>query len=218
MPDYPSELTVTPLPQAPKARVRVPGSKSITNRALIVAALAEGHSTLSGALDSDDTRVMVDSLQKLGFAVDHKPEAATIRITGDGGRVPNAEASLYVANSGTSLRFLTALVSLGNGTYRLDGTARMRQRPAQDLLMALNRLGADARSDQNNGCPPLTVRSDGLDGGHADVRGDVSSQFLSGLLMALPCARHSTTIEVQGTLVSVPYISMTLRVMESFGV
>ncbi len=161
---------------------------------------------------------MVDSLQKLGFSVDHTPEEATIRITGDGGRIPSAEASLYVANSGTSLRFLTALVSLGHGTYHLDGTPRMQQRPAADLLMALNRLGADARSDRNNGCPPLTVRADRLDGGHADVRGDVSSQFLSGLLMALPCARHATTIEVQGTLVSVPYIAMTLRVMESFGV
>lgn len=218
MSDYPSELTVTPLPQAPKARVRVPGSKSITNRALIVAALAGGESTLTGALDSDDTRVMVDSLQKLGFQVEHDTGQSTIRVTGGGGRIPGAEASLHVANSGTSLRFLTALVSLGKGTYHLDGSPRMRQRPAADLLTALNRLGADACSDQNNGCPPLTVRADGLDGGHADVRGDVSSQFLSGLLMALPGARHPTTIEVQGTLVSVPYITMTLRVMESFGV
>ena len=107
-------------------------------------------------------------------------------MTGCGGTIPAHQADLYVANSGTSLRFLTAMVATGGGTYRLDGTSRMRQRPVADLLQALNGLGADSRSDLGTGCPPVTVRAAGLDGGYAFVKGDVSSQFLSGLLMALP--------------------------------
>ncbi len=215
---YPPEITVKPLSKPPVARVRVPGSKSLTNRALIVGALAEGPTTLNGALDSDDTRVMLDSLARLGIPVEHDPATATIQLTGQGGRIPATSAQLDVANSGTSLRFLTAMVALGHGVYTLDGTPRMRQRPVSDLLTALNRLGADARSDLGTGCPPVTVRADGLDGGYADVQGGTSSQFLSGLLMALPYAKGPTRIEVQGTLVSQPYVAMTLAVMEAFGV
>ncbi len=219
MPDYPPELLIEPwTTPAPRARVSVPGSKSLTNRALIVAALAEGESTLTGALDSDDTRVMVDSLQRLGIGVEHDTLGATIRVPGCRGRIPAQSADLYVANSGTSLRFLTALVATGQGQYRLDGTPRMRQRPVADLLMALNGLGADARSELGTGCPPVTVQATGLDGGYAFVRGDVSSQFLSGLLMVLPYSREVTTVEVQGVLVSQPYVAMTLNVMEAFGV
>ena len=161
---------------------------------------------------------MVDSLRRLGIAVAHDPAVATIRVEGCGGAIPAKEADLYVANSGTSLRFLTAMVATGRGTYRLDGNPRMRQRPVSDLLRALNGLGADARSDLNTGCPPVTVRASGLDGGYAFVKGDVSSQFLSGLLMALPCSRDVTTVEVRGVLVSRPYVAMTLAVMEAFGV
>jgi 3-phosphoshikimate 1-carboxyvinyltransferase len=190
----------------------------LTNRALIVAALAEGASTLTGALDSEDTRVMVDSLQRLGIGVAHDPEAATIAVAGCDGRIPASQAELFVANSGTSLRFLTALVAAGTGTFHLDGTPRMQQRPAADLLQALNALGADARSDRQTGCPPITVVASGLDGGFTPVKGDVSSQFLSGLLMVLPYAREMTTIEVEGTLVSQPYVAMTLAVMDAFGV
>jgi 3-phosphoshikimate 1-carboxyvinyltransferase len=216
---YPAETTIAPWNgPLPPARVRVPGSKSLTNRALIVAALADGASTLTGALDSDDTRVMVDSLARLGIAVAHDPAAATIGVSGCGGHIPASEADLFVANSGTSLRFLTALAALGRGKYRLDGTPRMRQRPVADLLQALAGLGADARSDLGTGCPPVTVAASGLDGGYAFVKGDVSSQFLSALLMALPCARERTTVEVEGTLVSRPYVAMTLAVMEAFGV
>ncbi|MDB5349780.1 MAG: 5-Enolpyruvylshikimate-3-phosphate synthase [Planctomycetota bacterium] len=220
MPDYPPEVTITPLSKPPTATVRVPGSKSLTNRALIVAALADGPSTLRGALASDDTRVMVDSLRTLGQKVEHDTNAAIIRIGGGFGRKPVKEADLFIANSGTSLRFLTAMIatSRGGGVYRLDGTPRMRQRPVGDLLQALNGLGSDARSDQNNGCPPITVRANGLDGGYAFVKGDVSSQFLSALLMALPYAKDQTSVEVEGTLVSKPYVSMTVDVMEAFGV
>jgi 3-phosphoshikimate 1-carboxyvinyltransferase len=219
MHDYPAAITPERWTRRPEGvRVRVPGSKSLTNRALIVAALADGDSLLTGALDSDDTRVMVAALQKLGIGVVHAPEAATIAIHGCGNKIPAHEAELYVANSGTSLRFLTAMVATGSGTYRLDGTPRMRQRPVADLLQALNGLGSDASSDLGTGCPPVTVRARGLDGGIALVRGDVSSQFLSGLLMALPYARETTTVEVAGPLVSQPYVAMTLAVMTDFGV
>ena len=131
---------------------------------------------------------------------------------------PRSQASLAVANSGTSLRFLTAILSTGQGTFHLDGSPRMRQRPISDLLVALNGLGAKAKSDLGTGCPPVTIEANGLDGGSVFVRGDVSSQFLSGLLMALPAARQPTTVEVEGVLVSRPYVAMTLAVMESFGV
>jgi 3-phosphoshikimate 1-carboxyvinyltransferase len=219
MSGYPPEIAIDPWTgPPPRAVVRVPGSKSLTNRALIVAAMADGKSTLEGALDSEDTRVMVRALQDLGVTVRHDPEAAVIEIEGCGGRFPNLEANLSVANSGTSLRFLTAMLATGRGTYHLDGTPRMRQRPVSDLLTALNGLGAGARSDHETGCPPVTIEASGLHGGYSFVRGDVSSQFLSGLLMALPYARDTTTVEVQGVLVSLPYVAMTLSVMEAFGV
>ncbi len=219
MADYPPEITLSPLPSPPcDARLRVPGSKSLTNRALIIASLAEGRSRLTGALDSEDTRVMVEALKQLGIAVSHDAAASTIDVTGSLGRIPAKQADLFAANSGTSLRFLTALVALGHGKYRVDGLPRMRQRPVSDLLAALNGLGAVARSDAGTGCPPVTVQASGLDGGYAFVRGDVSSQFLSGLLMVLPYGRETTVVEVEGTLVSKPYVTMTLDVMESFGV
>jgi 3-phosphoshikimate 1-carboxyvinyltransferase len=215
----PSEITPARLVTSPEnVRVRLPGSKSLTNRALIVAALADGTSTLTGALDSDDTRVMLDALGRLGVAVEHRPEESTIVVPGCSGAFPVREADLFLGNSGTSLRFLTAMVAAGQGTYRLDGTPRMRQRPVSDLLAALNGLGSDARSDLGTGCPPVTVHAQWLQGGFASVKGDVSSQFLSGLLMALPYARDVTTVEVDGVLVSQPYVTMTLEVMEAFGV
>ncbi len=219
MPEYPSEITLNPWSGPTRSTVaRVPGSKSLTNRALIIAALADGPSVLTGALDSEDTRVMVDSLQKLGIVVEHDREAREIRIQGCANKIPNNEANLYIANSGTSLRFLTAMVATGSGVFHLDGTARMRERPVLDLLQALNGLGADATSDLGTGCPPVTVKASGLDGGYAFVKGDVSSQFLSGLLMALPYSRDTTSVEVDGILVSRPYVAMTMEVMEAFGV
>ncbi len=219
MTTYPAEITIEPWSgPPPKASVTVPGSKSLTNRALVIAAMADGSSMIRGALDSGDTRVMVEALKTLGIAIDHDPSTATIRVAGCGGRFPVGEASLQMANSGTSLRFLAAMLATGNGTYHLDGTPRMRERPVADLLATLNSLGAAVRSDQGTGCPPITIEAKGLAGGYASVRGDVSSQFLSGLLMALPYARELTTVEVQGILVSQPYVKMTLEVMEAFGV
>jgi len=201
-----------------RASIRPPGSKSITNRALVCAALARGESTLSGALDSDDTRVMIEGLGRLGITVEHDRQAAVIRLAGCDGCPPAERAELFVGNSGTTVRFLTALVTLGKGTFRLDGTPRMRERPIGDLLDALGQLGADARSEGQNGCPPVVVRATGLPGGRATVAGDISSQFLSGLLMAAPCARGTVESAVRGELVSKPYIETTLAVMGAFGV
>ena len=198
--------------------IRPPGSKSITNRALVCAALAEGNSVLRGALVSEDTHVMIDSLQRLGIDVRVEDGGTTLQVAGCGGRIPAGEAELFVANSGTTIRFLTALVTLGNGVYRLDGIDRMRERPIGDLLDALNQLGTSAKSDSNNACPPVTVTTSGLTGGIAKVRGNISSQYLSGLLMAAPYAKAKAEIVVDGELVSRPYVAMTLAVMKSFGV
>ena len=197
-----------------RATIRPPGSKSITNRALVCAALADGPSTLSGALASDDTRVMIEGLRQLGIAV----AEGGAQVAGCGGRLNAAAADLWVGNSGTTLRFLTAVTAVGHGTFRLDGTGRMRERPVQDLLDALGQLGVEARSEQGTGCPPVVVRAAGLRGGRAEVAGSVSSQFLSGLLMAAPYAREPVELAIRGELVSRPYVEMTLRVMEAFGV
>lgn len=201
-----------------RASIRPPGSKSITNRALICAALADGESVLSGALDSDDTQVMIEGLRKLGLTIEHDPAKQTLRVGGAAGKIPAAAADLFVGNSGTTVRFLTAMLTLGQGTFRLDGTPRMRERPIQDLLEALGQLGVRAVSELGTGCPPVIVHANGLAGGRAEIAGDLSSQFLSGLLMVAPCARSPVEVVVRGELVSQPYIAMTLRVMESFGI
>jgi 3-phosphoshikimate 1-carboxyvinyltransferase len=221
MREFPPHITVaTPPGPNPHSdlKIRVPGSKSLTNRALVIAALANGTSTLTGTLESEDTLLLIDALKRLGFEVAHDTKLRSIVVNGRGGLIPSAAAELFVGNSGTSLRFLTALVCLGNGRYRLDGVTRMRERPVDDLLLALNCLGSNARSELGTGCPPVLVEADGLDGGFAEVGGEVSSQFLSGLLMVLPLARAASSLEVRGTLVSAPYVAMTLAVMNAFGV
>ncbi len=200
------------------AAIRPPGSKSITNRALVCAALADGTSTLTGALESEDTQMMAEAIRLLGIGVAHDPTTHMIRVFGCGGRPPAPGANLFLANSGTSIRFLTAVAALGHGTFRLDGTPRMRERPIADLLDALNQLGAETASEFGNGCPPVLVRADGLPGGCATVAGTISSQYLSGLLMAAPCARRPVELQIDGELVSKPFVEMTLRVMSAFGV
>lgn len=200
-----------------KGTIRPPGSKSITNRALVCAALADGESLLTGALDSEDTQVMIAALGQLGLRVQHDKHARTVWINGCGARIPVAQANLYLANSGTSIRFLTAMVTLGQGTFRLDGSPRMRERPIQDLLDALKALGADVRSETGSGCPPVIANAAGLPGGQATVSGNISSQFLSGLLLAAPCAARPVELIVNGELVSQPYVTMTLAVMSAFG-
>jgi 3-phosphoshikimate 1-carboxyvinyltransferase len=219
---YPDKLEVKPLERPPVATIRVPGSKSITNRALVLAALTEPEkqSQISGALRSEDTEVMVDALRALGFRVtaDWGTNSIQVRRNASASPIPANKADLFTANSGTTMRFLTAMVSLGNGRYRLDGVARMRERPIEDLLAALRQLGVRAESERGDGYPPVTINSYGLRGGTVRINGETSSQYLSALLMAAPLARSHVTIEVAGTLVSRPYVEMTLRIMEAFGV
>lgn len=211
--------SITIKPSGPiHGSIRPPGSKSITNRALVCAALAEGDSLLTGALDSDDTQVMIDSLRRMNVAVHFDVAARTLRVQGIGGAPRVERAELFVGNSGTTIRFLTALCAFSHGYFRLDGVERMRQRPIADLLEALAGLGANVRSERANGCPPVIVQAHSLPGGRATVRGDISSQFLSGLLMAAPLAQSDVELAVEGELVSRPYVDMTLAVMHSFGV
>ena len=218
MAEFPDEIAMQPVAGPILARVHPPGSKSITNRALVCAALAEGQSTLHGALESEDTRVMIEGLQALGIGVSVQEGGETLVVSGCQGKPPAKSANLFVANSGTTLRFLTALATLGSGEFHLDGVARMRQRPLGDLADALRQLGAEVLCESPGRCPPVSVKSDGLRGGEASIRADISSQFLSGLLMAAPYAREEVRLRVQGTLVSAPYVAMTAGVMRSFGV
>lgn len=211
-------LEIIPVSGPIHTRIRPPGSKSITNRALVCAALADGVSTLNGALDSEDTQVMIDGLRRLGVAVESRDAGRTLVVHGEGGRVPAPNADLFCANSGTTIRFLTALATLGSGQYRLDGVERMRERPIGDLIDALRQLGAEITSESANDCPPVLVQARGLLGGTARIRGNISSQYLSALLMAAPCARRTTELHIDGALVSQPYVLMTLAVMRAFGV
>jgi 3-phosphoshikimate 1-carboxyvinyltransferase len=196
----------------------VPGSKSITNRALLVAALADGQSELRGALHSDDTIYMAEALNALGIAVESDKSGASFHVAGGGGTFPAMEADLYVGNSGTTMRFLMAALPLGHGHFRIDGVPRMRLRPAAPLIAALNDLGADARSELDTGCPPIVVQANGLPGGKTCMAGDLSSQYFSALLMSAPYARKGVEVGVSGDLVSKPYLPMTAEVMAAFGV
>jgi 3-phosphoshikimate 1-carboxyvinyltransferase len=207
---------IEPIAHPLDVSVRVPGSKSLTNRALLIAALADGPTTLTNALFSDDSRYFADSLTRLGFEVSLDDSALTVTVCGQGGRVPAAAAELFVGNAGTAARFLTALLTLGNGNYLLDGNDRMRLRPLADLLDALRQLGAQV--DSPTGCPPVRVHAAGLPGGHAQVAGDVSSQYLSGLLLVAPYAQAPVELNVQRGLNSQPYVDLTLSIMADFGV
>ncbi|MBI5757599.1 MAG: 3-phosphoshikimate 1-carboxyvinyltransferase [Planctomycetales bacterium] len=211
-------IEITPVTKPVSGTIRPPGSKSLTNRALIVAALADGRSRLTGVLDSQDTRVMIDSLQRLGLDVRHDVESSVVVMQGQGGLIPSRSAELWLENSGTSIRFLTAFCALGSGRYRLDGNARMRERPIGELVSALRQLGADVTCELGTNCPPVVIQAAGLTGGVARVKGNISSQYLSGLLMAAPAAKGSVEIVLEGNLVSEPYIDMTLGVMAQFNV
>ena len=213
-----TEALAIPIASGPiHGRIRPPGSKSLTNRALVCAGLARGRSTLSGCLDSQDTRVMAAGLQALGVPVQADWEREEIHVEGVGGRIPAHEATIDCAASGTTMRFLAAVCALGQGTFRLDGTPRMRRRPIGDLIAALRDLGVDAVAESAGGCPPVLIRAHGLRGGEARVKGDTSSQFASGLALAAPCMPDGLRLTLEGTPVSLPYLEMTRRLMESFG-
>ncbi len=211
-------LVIEPIAKPFEAAVALPGSKSYSNRALLVAALARGRSEITEALWSDDTRYMHRALEALGVRVHADEATRTFVVDGVDGRFPVSDATLEIGNAGTAARFLTAAVALGHGTFVIDGSPAMRKRPIQPLLDGLRALGVDAESREGTGCPPVIVRARGMAGGRARMRGDISSQYFSALLLAAPYAERGVEIEVEGDLVSAPYIAMTLSTMEAFGV
>ena len=200
------------------ATLRPPGSKSVTNRYLMCLALADGKSTLEHASICDDTRAMVGGLQTLGLSVTIGTQPPHMQITGGGGFFPNADVTLDLGLAGTAMRFSTALVSLGQGRYRLDGASRMRQRPIGDLTNALEQLGAKIGFDKSPNCPPINVLASGLLGGTVRFSSPPSSQYISALLMAAPYARQDVLIAIDGGVPSKPYIDMTLDIMRELGV
>ncbi|KAL6764061.1 plastid EPSP synthase [Haematococcus lacustris] len=201
--------------------VKLPGSKSLSNRILLLAALAEGTTLVKNLLDSDDIRYMVGALKALGVQLEERWDRGEMLVQGCGGRFPAAGAELYLGNAGTAMRPLTAAVAAaGRGRFVLDGVARMRERPIQDLVDGLVQLGVDARCSLGTGCPPVEVQAQGLPSGKVQLSGSVSSQYLTALLMAAPLATGTEGIEViiKDELVSQPYVDMTVKIMERFGV
>lgn len=213
MPTYPPTLPIQPFTHAVRGSVTLPGSKSITNRALILAALSRRTVTLRGALFSRDTRIMVAALRQLGFAVETDETALTIRIEGRGGEIPVREAKLDVGNAGTAARFLTAFVCLRpDGIYHFDGDEAMRRRPIGALLEALEGQGARAGARSF----PFTLRTAGLPGGSVELDASESSQLLSALLMVAPHAQTSLLVQLKGATVSRPFVDMTNRMIAQF--
>ncbi len=221
-------LKIIPIKHPLNATVRVPGSKSLTNRALLISALANGKTKITNALFSDDSKYFAQALQTLGFDVQLDEANHEMTVTGLGGKIPATNAELFIGNAGTAARFLSAFLTLGNGEYILDGDSRMRERPIGDLVEALTQLGANlsplSPRERAEGegefpiCLPLKIIASGLSGGKTKVAGNISSQFLSALLMVAPYAQSPIEIELTTDLNSKPYVDMTLAVMRDFGV
>jgi 3-phosphoshikimate 1-carboxyvinyltransferase len=210
-------LAIEPLSGRPDATVRVPGSKSVTNRALVAAALAEGESRLDGVLVADDTMAMVEALRRLDVAVDLDEPDAVATVSGTGGRLPSRAVTVDARQSGTTARFLAPLLALGAGAYRLDGSAQLRARPMGPTFDALTALGARIEPVGEPGRLPVSVVGGGLRGGEVAVAGDVSSQFLSGLLLAGPAMPDGLVVRLTTEPVSRPYLDLTVATMVAFG-
>lgn len=198
------------------ATVRVPGSKSYTQRALVIASLAEGESLLRGALISEDTILLMEALRSLGAGITVSDTG--IRITGTGGTIQNPGKTLHLGNNGTALRFLATLAALGSGEVTLDGSDRLRQRPLQPLIGALRELGVPCHGTGTDGCPPVVIGGGGLRGGRAAFTNAQSSQYISSLMIGAPYAKGDVTVELRGSTASLPYIEMTGEAMRRFGV
>jgi len=211
-----SSLPIKSITHPLNATVRVPGSKSLTNRALLISALAHGKTRLTNALFSDDSRYFANALQTLGFDVQLNEANSEMIVIGLGGEIPSSKAEIFIGNSGTSVRFLSAFLTLGRGEYVLDGEPRMRERPIGDLVEALTQLGANLSTVNN--CPPVQIDASGLSGGGTTIAGNISSQFLSALLMVAPYAQSEIEISLSTELNSKPYVDMTIAIMKEFGV
>lgn len=196
--------------------VRLPGSKSYTNRALAVAALAKGESRLTNVLECDDTIFMIKALEKIGVWINHNTEKQIAIVNGSDGHFLQYPGEIYVQNAGTAMRFLTTMLTLGNGAYLLSGNERMQERPISDLTDALIRMGAKVKA-KNGKFPPVLVDANGYPGGTIRMPGNTSSQYISSLLISAPYARKPLRIEIEDELVSKPYIDMTIELMQTFG-
>jgi len=217
LPSLPSVLPIRPFTEPARGEVMLPGSKSITNRALLLAALCDGPVTLTGALFSEDTEIMAEALNRLGIEVQSDAGAKTFQVTGKGGEIPAQSADIFIGNAGTAARFLTALcASAKSGVYRLDGVPQMRKRPMKGLIDALRSLGADIRCTGAEGFFPLEIRARGLRGGRVEIDASESSQMLSALLMVAPLSDKPTTVQVVSK-VRRPFVQMTLGLLDQFG-
>ncbi len=199
------------------ARVSVPGSKSLTQRALIAAALAEGQSTLLGPLASEDTHYTITALRQMGIAIDDSQPAAW-QVTGCAGAIQPPAEDIFLGNNGTATRFLTSVAALGQGHFRIIGDKRMAARPIAPLIHALQGWQVHIKSETGTGCPPLLIDADGLSGGPTVLPEGKSSQYLSSLLLVAPYAKQPAELTVQGEVLSKPYVEMTLAVMRDFGI
>jgi len=213
-----NSLTLKPVKRI-DGEVNLPGSKSLSNRALLIAALAEGTTTITNLLESDDTRHMLNALKALGVDYTLSEDGTECIVTGNGGPFITTEPlELFLGNAGTAMRPLAAALTLGEGEYVLTGEPRMKERPIGHLVDALRQAGANITYLENENYPPLKIIADGLAGGEVSIDGTVSSQFLTALLMAAPMAQNDMTITIKGELVSKPYIDITLDIMRIFGV
>ncbi len=211
-------LTLEPISKV-EGEVNLPGSKSLSNRALLLAALAEGKTHLTNLLESDDTRHMLNALKALGVDYSLSEDKTECHIAGNGGAfVCERPLELFLGNAGTAMRPLTAALTLGKGEFVLTGEPRMKERPIGHLVDALREAGAKISYLENEGYPPLRILADGLEGGEVSIDGSISSQFLTALLMAAPLAKRDLSIKIVGELVSKPYIDITLDIMRRFGV
>jgi 3-phosphoshikimate 1-carboxyvinyltransferase len=212
------EIEIVPITGPLDARLSIPGSKSITNRAMILAAMAQGRSVLDSVLLSDDTRYMSDALRVMGFVVEVDEDAHRITVGGRGGVIPAHGGEIFVGGAGTVMRFIVAMVTLGEGRFRIDGNQRMRQRPIGPQLDAMQRLGASVYSERDNNCPPVIVDASRarFEGGETSIDARVSSQFVSAMLMPAPIWKAGLKLRVIGDAAR-PFIDMTLRLMEAWG-
>ncbi len=213
-----NSLTLKPISKI-DGEVNLPGSKSLSNRALLLAALAEGTTKITNLLESDDTRYMLNALKQLGIRYRLSKDKTECIIVGNGGAIHcDTPQELFLGNAGTAMRPLCAALCLGQGTYTLTGEPRMKERPIGHLVDALRQAGANIGYLENDGYPPLTIEANGLEGGKVRIDGAISSQFLTALLMAAPLAKNDMYITIMGELVSKPYIDITLDIMKDFGV
>jgi len=211
-------LTLHPI-KSVNGTVNLPGSKSLSNRALLLAALAKGTTRIKNLLDSDDIRHMLDALATLNVSYQLSEDRSECVVEGKGGPLDfDGECKMYLGNAGTAMRPLCAALCLGQGTFTLTGEPRMSERPIDSLVEALTAMGADISYHDFDGFPPLTINGTGLNGGKVAIDGTVSSQFLTAFLMAAPLAKADIEIEIIGELVSKPYIEITLDLMKKFGV